>query len=121
MSVEHLARKHGLTVPAVRKRLEHGKPLDKPLQRRARRGKPVTISALAAFHGLTYDAAESRIKRGKPLDQPKRQYTKHGKTKKRVRFSPLDWKPDPLNLACNAWRTTTLAALGVRRNLKARI
>lgn len=82
----------------------------------------MTANQLAEQYGLPLETVYKRLARGLPLDQPKREYTKHGQTKKRVRFSPALWSPDPLNALCNAWRThQPLAALGVRHNLRWRV
>lgn len=115
MNAAQLARRHGLTIAAVRKRLQRGKPLNDPPQRRTIINRSATIASIARAHDLPYEVAKKRLERGIALDAP------HAERKQRVRFSPLMWTPDPLNAVCNEWRTKPLAALGVRRNLKARI
>lgn len=73
----------------------------------------MTVSQLAAEYGVTRYALYKRRKRGQPVEGASRR-----RTVDHYRPAP----PDPLNALCNAWRTPDkLAALGVRRNLKARI
>lgn len=76
----------------------------------------MTAHQLAEQYGLPLETVYKRLKRGVPLDQ------RYRKRERRAREYVPAFVPDPLNAVCNAWRTpATLAALGVRRNLKARI
>lgn len=71
---------------------------------------------LAAHYGLTLSALRKRRRRGTPLDRPLQR--RSGRLDHRLPPEP----PDALTLALKAWVVPSpLAALGVRRNLKARI
>lgn len=70
---------------------------------------------LAAHYGLTLSALRKRRRRGTPLDRPLQR-----RSGRLDHYCPPE--PDPLNAVFREWRPLyTLAALGVRQNLKARI
>lgn len=112
MNAVHLALKHGLTIAAVRKRLQRGKPLNDPPQRRTVVNRSVSIAETAKRYGLPYEVAKKRMARGIPLDAP---YTEKPNAE---RVKPSLWPADPLNALFSAWRTVT--PLG-DQHMKARI